>query len=129
MRLRLSSGIVGALLLSAFCTFGFTANAVEQGGVLTGTIRYDGAPPKPVQLDVSKDRDVCGVRPLYDQSLLVGADGGIANVVVTIPGVTGGAPLKPETDVRFDQKDCEYTPHVAVFPASRSPPMPASFSK
>ena len=32
MRLRLSSGIVGALLLSAFCTFGLTATAVEQGG-------------------------------------------------------------------------------------------------
>ena len=70
-----------------------------------------------MQLDVSKDRDVCGVHPLYDQSLLVGADRGIANVVVTIPGVTRGAPLKPETVVRFDQKGCEYTPHVAVFPA------------
>jgi plastocyanin len=117
MRLRLASGIVGALLLSAFCTFGFRANAVEQGGAISGTIRYDGAPPKPVQLDVSKDRDVCGVRPLYDQSLLVGADGGIANAVVTIPDVAGGATLKPENNVRFDQKDCEYSPHVAVFPA------------
>jgi hypothetical protein len=117
MRLRLASGIWGALLLSAFCAFGPTAGAVEQGGSITGTIRYDGVPPKLVQLEVSKDRDACGAHPLYDQSLLVGSDRGIANVVITIPDLTGGAPLKPENDVRFEQKGCEYVPHVAVFPA------------
>jgi len=108
MRLRLASGIVGALLLSAFCTFGFRANAVEQGGAISGTIRYDGAPPKPVQLDVSKDRDVCGVRPLYDQSLLVGADGGIANAVVTIPDVAGA----PHSNLRIMSASTRKTANI-----------------
>lgn len=114
MGLRLSSGLSGALLLGALVSI---TGAVEQGGSITGTIRYAGAPPKPAQLEVSKDREVCGAQPLYNQSLLVGPDGGIANAVVTIPGLKGGAPRKPENAVRFVQKGCEYLPHVAVFPA------------
>ena len=116
MRLRPSSGLLAVLLLSICGAFAHPAGAVEGGGSITGTIRYDGVPPKPVQLEISKDRDACGVHALSDQALLVGPDGGIANVVVTIPG-RKGAPPKLEPVVRFEQKGCEYTPHVAVFPA------------
>jgi len=122
MRLRLSSSLLGAALLTAFgalacVAFAYVGGTVDQGGSITGTIRYDGAPPKPIQLDVSKDREACGTHPLYDQSLVVGPDRGIANAVVTLPGLERGEPLKLETAVRFDQKGCEYAPHVAVFPA------------
>jgi hypothetical protein len=36
---------------------------------------------------------------------------------VTLPGVDRGEPLKLDTVVPFDQKGCQYVPHVAVFPA------------
>ncbi len=54
--------------------------------------------------------------PLYDESLIVGAGGGIANAVVSIPAIAKGAPLAPLKDVKFDQKNCDYTPHVLAFP-------------
>lgn len=119
---RLWSARLGiALLLTVLgvATYGaaYVGGPVEHGGTISGTIRYDGPPLKPVQLDVSKDREVCGARPLYDQSLVVGSDRGVANAVVTLPGLERGAPLKTEAAVQFDQKGCEYVPHVVVFPA------------
>jgi len=41
----------------------------------------------------------------------------VANAVVTIAHIAQGQPLKPDPAVRFDQKGCQYIPHVAVFPA------------
>jgi hypothetical protein len=116
MRLRLSSALIGTLILVLCGLSAYTASAAEEQGSITGTVQYADTPPKPVQLDVSKDRDVCGAHPLYDQSLLVGPDRGIADAVVTIPSLKPRAALKPET-VAFDQKGCEYMPHVAVFTA------------
>lgn len=92
----------------------YQAAPITNPGAIVGTIKYTGAPPKPAPIEVSKDREVCGEHPLYDQSLVVGADRGIANAVVSLPGIEKGKPLqlKPAT---FDQKGCEYIPHVAAF--------------
>jgi plastocyanin len=95
----------------------YSGEDVTGGGTIVGVVRFAGNPPAPRELEVSKDRDVCGAHKLYDQSLIVGKKGGIANAVVTLPDISAGKPLKPEKDVKFDQKGCEYTPHVAVFPA------------
>lgn len=114
--------MVAALALAAWLIPAVTSSAymggpVANGGTISGVVRYAGAPPKPKQLEISKDRDVCGAHPIYDESLVVGADGGIANAVVTIPGIEQGAPMKPEPEVLFDQKGCQYTPHLIAFPA------------
>jgi hypothetical protein len=106
--------LLGALLL--IVVGAAAAVAADQDGSIRGAVRYVGVPPKPTQLEISKDRDVCGVHPLYDQSLLVAVDGGIANAVITIPDIKWPAPLKP-AQVNFDQKGCQYSPHVAVFRA------------
>jgi hypothetical protein len=104
------------IALVAAVASAYVGGPVADAGSITGTIKYDGLPPKPAPLEVSKDREVCGARPLYDQSLLVGSDQGMANAVVTLPDLKRGEPSKFET-VSFDQKGCEYVPHVAVFPA------------
>jgi len=95
----------------------YQAETVTNPGKLEGTVKFAGAAPSPAPLEISKDRDVCGTHPLFDQSLIVGRDGGIANAVITLPNLEKGAPQKPPPLVTFDQKGCEYTPHVAVFPA------------
>ncbi len=105
-----------ALLLTTGSTFAYQSETVANGGTISGTIRYNGPAPKPQQLEVSKDRDACAAKPLYDQSLVVGKDGGLANVVVTLPAIEKGQAIQPAT-VTFDQKGCEYTPHLAAFPA------------
>ncbi len=95
----------------------YQGGAVANGGAIDGVVVYDGTPPPMKRLEISKDRDVCGAHPLYDQSLMVAPDGGIANAVVTLPDLQKGEPIKLLEGVVFDQKGCQYAPHLIAFPA------------
>lgn len=95
----------------------YQAETVKDGGTIVGTVKFDGARPARKPVEISKDRDVCGATPHYDESLVVGDGGGIADAVVSIPDIARGAPLTPLKDLKFDQKNCDYTPHVLAFPA------------
>ena len=108
---------LAAAMLAAAPVCAYQGGPVVNGGTISGIVRYAGTPPPLQRLAISKDRDVCGAHPIYDESLLVGADGGIANAVVTLPGIEKGAPIKPERGVVFDQKGCQYLPHLIAFPA------------
>jgi plastocyanin len=89
-------------------------NANAAGGTISGTVKFDGTPPKPKKLEVTKDKEVCGLHEHFEQDLVVAGDGGIANAVVVVKGAKGD--LKPQ-QVTFDQKGCQYEPHVLAFPA------------
>src|SRR6202521_4723717 len=104
-------------LLLATTAHAYEAETVKDGGTISGKVKFDGTPPARKPVEISKDREVCGAVPHYDESLVVDAGGGIANAVVSIPGVAKGAPLTPAKDVKFDQKNCDYTPHVLAFAA------------
>jgi Carboxypeptidase regulatory-like domain len=106
---------IASLMLAASAA-AYMAEAVKNGGTIVGTVKFDGAPPAREPVEISKDREVCGAVPLYDESLMVDAGGGIANAVVSIPAIAKGAPLVPLKDVKFDQKNCDYTPHVLALP-------------
>jgi hypothetical protein len=95
----------------------YQAETVIDGGTISGLVTFAGPAPVPQRLEVSKDKDICGAQPLYDQSLVVGADRGVANVVVSLTDIKQGEALTPLPDVAFDQKGCEYLPHVIAFPA------------
>src|SRR5260370_19802152 len=88
--------------------------ASAAGGTVSGTVKYDGAPPAPKKVEVTKDKEVCALHPHFEEDLIVGSGGGIANAVVIIKGAKGD--MKP-SDVKFDQKGCDYVPHVLAFPA------------
>jgi plastocyanin len=113
----LVAAIAGLLLAPSVRASAYRGENVADGGTIVGMVKFAGKPPVPHELDVSKDRDVCGAHKLYDQSLVVGPNGGIANAVVTLPDISAGKSFKPEKDVKFDQIGCEYKPHVAAFPA------------
>lgn len=110
-----------AILISTFAVtgaaFAYQSETVTDGGTIAGVVRLAGPVPKPTLLEVSKDLEVCGAHPIYDQSLVVAKDGGIRFAVVTITDIQKGEPLRPEAAVKFDQAGCEYRPHVAAFPA------------
>jgi hypothetical protein len=112
-----AAAIAIASLTLAASARAYEAATVKDGGTIVGTVKFDGAPPARKPVEISKDREVCGAAPLYDESLIVDAGGGIANAVVSIPDIASGAPLVPLKDVKFDQKGCDYTPHVLAFPA------------
>jgi len=88
--------------------------ASAAGGTISGTVKYDGTPPVPRKVEVTKDKDVCALHPHFEEDLLVDSGGGIANAVVIVKGAKGD--MKPG-DVKFEQKGCDYVPHVLAFPA------------
>jgi hypothetical protein len=106
-----------ACILSAAPVCAYEAETVKDGGTIAGTVRFDGPPPQRAPVEISKDREVCGAVAHYDESLVVSAQGGIANAVISMPDIEKGAPLTPLKGVKFDQKGCEYVPHVLAFPA------------
>jgi len=115
-KLALVAALGGVLMFGAGA-YPYEAVPVANGGTITGIVKYGGIPPKPAPLEISKDKEVCGAHPLLDQSLVVGSGGGISNAVVIITDIARGVPMKPEDAVIFDQKGCEYTPHLIAFPA------------
>src|SRR5262249_51468839 len=98
----------------------YQSEVVHDGGTIAGTVKFAGTPPAPEAVQISKDREVCGAAPHYDQSLMVGADGGIADAVVSVTNIEKGAPLVVVRGIKFDQQGCEYVPHVMAFPAGSS---------
>ena len=88
--------------------------AADNGGTISGTVKFDGTPPTPKKVEVTKDKEVCGLKPHFEEELIVGSNGVIANAVVVLKDAKGT--VKP-ADVKFDQKGCDYVPHVLAFPA------------
>ena len=97
----------------------YEAMAVTDGGTLSGTVTIEGTAPPPAKIEVTKDPEVCGKesKEKVNPSLLVGQGGGIANVVVTVKAAKGKKLEVPAEHPVFDQKTCEFHPHVLVFPA------------
>jgi plastocyanin len=103
------------LALGAAAVFSLGAYpAFAAGGTISGTVKYQGTAPAPKKVEVTKDKEVCGLKPHFEEDLQVSGDGGIANAVVIVKGAKGA--VKPE-EVKFDQKGCDYVPHVLAFPA------------
>ncbi|HVU87275.1 MAG TPA: hypothetical protein VHD36_08135 [Pirellulales bacterium] len=89
-----------------------TANA--QWGNLKGKFVYDGKAPEPKKLDTSKEA-MCVAHNLTDESLIVGPDGGIKNVVIFVrtKGVKVNPSLEKQPDkVEIDNKNCRFEPHI-----------------
>ncbi|HVB79660.1 MAG TPA: carboxypeptidase regulatory-like domain-containing protein [Candidatus Binataceae bacterium] len=112
-----TAAIVIASLTPAASARAYRSETVKDGGTIVGTVKFDGTPPARKPVEISKDREVCGAVSHYDESLIVAPGGGIANAVVTIPAIAAGAPPTPLKDVKFDQKNCDYKPHVLALPA------------
>lgn len=84
-------------------------------GRIVGRVRVQGRFEKPAPLKVYKNRDFCGAQ-IPNDSLLIGLQGGLKNVVVI---VTGGRAEKPEGQLKsvvLDNKNCAFVPHVQVAP-------------
>jgi plastocyanin len=88
--------------------------ASAAGGTISGTVKYEGTAPAPRKVEVTKDKEVCALHPHFEEDLVVGSGGGIANAVVIVKGAKGD--MKPG-EVKFNQTGCDYTPHVLAFPA------------
>ena len=97
------------LVLSAFALLAAVASrsaayeavAVTDGGTLSGTVKFDGPPPAPGKIQVTKDPEVCGQEKVAPE-LLVAASGGIANAVVSVKASKGKKLEVPAQNPVFD---------------------------
>jgi len=103
---------VGTLLLS------WNVSAAGEGSI-TGSVKLNGTPPHMKGIDMSKD-PYCVKQnansPVKMENVMVGANGGLQNVVLYISeGLPGAAASAvPSAEPAVDQHNCVYTPHVLV---------------
>jgi len=98
-----------------------TTSAVQaQGfGNLTAKFVVKGKAPAAAKLDINKDPQFCGKHKLVDETVVVGEDGGLANVVVFLsPAIGQKVPanpaLKRDAEVTLDNANCRFAPHIVV---------------
>lgn len=80
-------------------------------GVVEGTVRLDGPAPALAPLPVVKDTSSCG-KEKPNETILLGSQGTLKNVVVYISGVKPPVPPAPTANASVDQQGCVYLPHV-----------------
>ena len=109
-------GAVAAAVVLGTRAIAYEASRSTDGGSIAGTVKYNGTPPAPAKI---RDQRPGGLRQ-------GGEDGS--------PDLDGGLrrrhrqrgrrrqgrkgkKLEPPAATRFDQKSCEFKPHVLAFPA------------
>ena len=95
----------------------YEAIAVTDGGTLAGQVKAGGAAAVAgAKFEVTKDPEVCG-KEKNKPDVVLGANKELANVVVMVKATKGKKLDLPATNPVFDQKTCEFRPHVLLFPA------------
>src|SRR5215467_2264811 len=98
-----------ALIVSLGLVAAFPAVA----GDITGTVMLKGTPPKEKDITPLKDDPTCGkLHPEMPTThfYVVGSKGELADVIVSLEGVSGKSTGASAPPVTLDQKGCEYTP-------------------
>jgi plastocyanin len=108
-RSRIPASLVGGLAV-AVALLGSSGPAEAQGGTIAGEVKFSGTAPAPKVVKVNKDVEVCGQEKKIAE-VAVGAGGGLANAIVSVPGAKGA---KPAGKAVLDQKGCEFRPPVLV---------------
>ena len=107
--------------LVAFAAVAFAASLpaarAEEWGTLKGRFTFGGAAPAASELKADKDVEVCGKHKLLSEEMVVGADKGVANVVVFLRDknikVHPDLAATKNEKVVLDNKNCRFEPHVA----------------
>ena len=106
---------VAALFSALPAAAQYTESAVSNGGTISGKITYNGKAPAPKKITITKDPKVCGTSREED-AMLVGAGGGVKNVVVYLADIKTGKKMDGDMKPVLNQKGCHYEPQVQVVP-------------
>jgi len=106
--------------VAATCLLALPAGA-EEWASIKGKFTFKGDAPKASELKADKDVEVCGKHKLLSEELVVGADGGVANVVVFVrdKDVKVKPELKATEPAVLDNKSCRFEPHVLFVQAGQ----------
>lgn len=91
------------------------ASQLAQAADITGTITLKGTPPAERPITPLKEDPTCG--KLHSDTpttkfYVTGANGALADVVVSLQGISGKSTGKSASPVVLDQKGCEYIPQI-----------------
>jgi hypothetical protein len=119
------------LSIMAMAVFGVTLSGrmsagsggpAESSASLKGEVKFEGPAPKPARIDMSAD-PLCAkahATPVTTEDIVVGANGGLANVVVYISDGLASHTFQPHPEPAvFEQKGCQYKPHVLAMQANQ----------
>ena len=92
---------------------------VTNGGTIRGTVSFVGTPPPPRIIPVDEDSEACGEAQEV-QSVKVGAEDGLADVIVSLVDITSGAALVATSPPTLDQNGCQFAPHILLAPVGQA---------
>jgi hypothetical protein len=101
--------------------------AAADWGNLSGQIIFDGDPPTPPPVKITKDKECCGKHNVINESLLVNPDnGGVRNVIIFLVPERGAEVPVHESyaesandEVLLDNNKCRFDPHVVLLRTSQ----------
>ena len=111
-------GIALSALFWTFSAWGYEVVEVKDGGTVAGRIHYQGEAPAQKELHITKNENVCGVKPLFSQEFVVSKKGTLKNVVVSLVGIEKGKAFKKKSP-RLIQRQCMFVPHVSLIPVGK----------
>src|SRR3981081_1458083 len=102
-----------ALLALLVCSL-MMCSSLMFAGTVSGKVTYTGTPAKAKPIDMSKEPSCAKqhATPVTTETVVTGPNNALENVVVY---VSAGAPdetTPPSQPAKFDQKGCQYIPHV-----------------
>ena len=107
MRRTVTAATTLALVAGAAMWF-VTGVGAQGGGTIEADVKYNGA-PQVEKMKINKDTEKCGTEAVVEK-VVVGANKGLANAVVSVPGAKGASKAKAV----LDQHGCKFVPHVVV---------------
>jgi len=113
MRAQTPVLLLGAVLLTTLAVR--KAPAPAAAGTVSGTVTFTGTPPKMKPIDMSKEPTCASqhATPVMTENAVTGPGNSLQWVVIYVSA--GEQSETPATEaVRYDQKGCQYAPHVAV---------------
>ncbi|MFZ0815339.1 MAG: carboxypeptidase-like regulatory domain-containing protein, partial [Candidatus Sulfotelmatobacter sp.] len=119
-------------LLSTFAATQSSYNviSVNNGGTISGTVKWSGPVPHELDFPITKDPQICeqdGKKTTSLERLIVGPEGGVANTIVYLKNISAGKALElPEQQRHLDQKHCRYIPHILLVPQGMALAMESS---
>lgn len=116
--------------LLAFSQSQYKVINVVDGGTISGTVKWSGPVPRNLTFPITKDPQICdpdSKKSADLERLIIGPDGGVANTVVYLKGISSGKALDlPEQRRHLDQKRCRYIPHILLVPQNTALSMQSS---
>jgi plastocyanin len=108
---------LGRAIVAGVAAFSLATGSAAAGNIL-GKVTYAGNAPAPKAISITKDKEACSREPHFDESLIVGSDKSLANVVVSVVDPKGAPKMAmPAKAPQLDQRSCKFHPHVQILPA------------